>query len=268
MNKGKSKKSLVQRIKEKAKNAKERLKYILKRKSSRLKKTNIYPAMLKKGRKVNPAINKEIPMRENQKNTLKKKVLIGTSSKKGKKRVKASLRFKNTKSKNRPIVLAISGTPGTGKTTVARRIEKEFDILHLDVNSIIKEYSLSEGYDPVRRCEIIDINKLKKALILLILKAKRPIIIDSHMSHFLPKKYIDVCIITKCSPKTLNERLLKRSYHDAKIRENLDSEIFEVCMNEAVEEGHEIIEINTDSGIDFAALKDKLKILKYSKHLK
>jgi adenylate kinase len=165
---------------------------------------------------------------------------------------------------DRSLVVAISGTPGTGKTTIARRIEKEFGILHLDVNSIIKEYSLSEGYDPVKRCEIIDTNKLKKALIMLILKAKRPIIIDSHLSHFLPKEYIDLCIITKCSPKTLNKRLLKRGYHDAKIRENLDSEIFEVCMNEAIETGHNIYIIETEQTVDLSGLKERLKIFKHS----
>jgi adenylate kinase len=290
------KKSFVQKIKEKAKNARERLKSIIIRKSLTEERQNISlvkPKLggkkqiskkaVKKSFKLKKMIQKKVSSKKiMQKKSVRKKIMQKSVQKKSflkkqiiKNKIPAIPQLSILKQdaiivksapkkirRNRMVVIAISGTPGTGKTTVARQIEKEFGILHLDVNSIIKEYSLSEGYDPVRRCEIIDTNKLKKALIMLILKAKRPIIIDSHMSHYLPKEYVDLCIITKCSPKTLNQRLSKRGYHDAKIRENLDSEIFEVCMNEAVMAGHDIYVIETEQSTDLTGLNDRLKILK------
>ena len=57
------------------------------------------------------------------------------------------------------------------------------------------------------------------------------------MSHFLNPRYVDLCIILKANLKVIESRLKKRGYSKAKIRENLDSEIFDVCLNEALENG-------------------------------
>ena len=145
-------------------------------------------------------------------------------------------------------VICVSGTPGTGKTTLAKFLSKKKDYTLIDVNQIIKQNKLNNKYDKKRKCNIIDIKKLNKTLIKLIKqnkKDKKNIIIDSHLSHYLPKKYVDLCIITKTELKILEKRLKKRKYSKAKIRENLDSEIFDVCLNEAKEFKHNIRVIDT-----------------------
>jgi broad-specificity NMP kinase len=45
--------------------------------------------------------------------------------------------------------------------------------------------------------------------------------------------------------KKLKQRLKKRGYHKAKIEENLECEIFDVCLEEAKEAGHKVKIINT-----------------------
>ena len=80
------------------------------------------------------------------------------------------------------------------------------------------------------------------------------------MSHYLPKEYVDLCIVTKCNLKELNDRLYHRGYHPEKIRENLDAEIFDVCLFEALEHGHDIYVFYTDREIDLGKIKDKLRI--------
>ena len=57
------------------------------------------------------------------------------------------------------------------------------------------------------------------------------------MSHHLPKSLVDLCIVTVCNLKILQERLEKRRYGKKKIRENLDAEIFGVCVEEAKAQG-------------------------------
>ncbi len=143
------------------------------------------------------------------------------------------------------MVIIITGTPGTGKTTLAKKIAKEKCYTHIDVNKIIDREKLSEGYDKLRKSKIIDTKKLNKSLIKLI-KENKNIVIDSHLSHYLPKKYVDSCIVTKCSLKTLEKRLKKRKYSKSKIRENLDAEIFDTCKVEAEENGHKIKVVWTD----------------------
>ena len=141
--------------------------------------------------------------------------------------------------------IIVSGTPGTGKTELAKALSKKLKYKYLDVNKLIKENSLSDGYDKKKECEIVDTEKLSKFLIDFIKKSKQNLVVDSHLAHYLPKKYIDLCIITKCELKELKKRLEKRKYNKEKIRENLDSEIFEICLSEAIENGHTILIFDT-----------------------
>ena len=76
------------------------------------------------------------------------------------------------------------------------------------------------------------------------------LIIDSHLSHFLPKDLIDILIITRCELKELKKRLEKRKYSEQKVRENMDAEIFEICKTEAQELAPNIMETNTFENID------------------
>ena len=149
--------------------------------------------------------------------------------------------------------IIITGTPGTGKTSIAKKLCNKFNYKYIDVNNIIKKYKISKGYDKKCKTKIVDIQKLNKALISEIKKIKKNItkkvngvIIDSHLSHYLPYKYADLCIVTKCNLKALKIRLKKRGYSKNKIRENLDAEIFDICYMEALENGHNILVMNTD----------------------
>jgi len=141
------------------------------------------------------------------------------------------------------MITIVTGTPCTGKTTVAKRLAREKHAKYIDVNKVIKEKRLAGGYDRKRKCYIVDIKKLNFALIKIIKearKSKENLVIDSHLSHYLPKNYVNLCIITKCGLKELKKRLEKRNYSKAKVRENLDAEIFDVCLVEAKEFGHKI----------------------------
>ena len=131
--------------------------------------------------------------------------------------------------------IIVSGTPGTGKTTIAKKISKEKNWGYIDINDVIKKNKLKEGYDKKRKSITVDIKKLNKSLVSLIKNSKKTLVIDGHLSHYLPKEYVKTCFITKCDLKTLKKRLEKRKYSKEKIRENLDSEIFDVCLSEARE---------------------------------
>ena len=135
-------------------------------------------------------------------------------------------------------VIAITGTPGTGKSTLAQKISAETGFFVLDVTSFIKDNGLSEGFDEKRDCEIVDTNKLSSAI--LKETVGRDVIIDSHLSHYLPPLSVDLVIVTTCDIQTLKKRLASRGYSAKKIRENIDSEILGICKNEALEAGHDV----------------------------
>jgi adenylate kinase len=143
-------------------------------------------------------------------------------------------------------VIAVSGTPGTGKTTVAKALAKALKYSYVDVKKLIEDKKLGLGYDKKRQCLVVDPKKVNKALIEAV--GKKDSVVDSHLSHYLPPKYVELCIITTCKLGELEKRLKKRGYPKGKIRENLDAEIFEVCRCEAIDMGHELLVIDTTKG--------------------
>ena len=156
-------------------------------------------------------------------------------------------------------IIAVTGTPGTGKSTVAKELAKALKYKFVNVNQFIKEQNLSDGFDKERDCEIIDVKKLNKTLEKF-LKNKNAVV-DSHLSHNLPKKLVDVCVITKCELKELRKRLESRKYSEEKIRENLEAEIFNTCYQEAVQNGHKALVVDTTNGFKVKELMILIKLV-------
>ena len=139
-------------------------------------------------------------------------------------------------------VIIITGTPGAGKSTLAKKLAQELKFQRVDLDKHYKV--ISTGYNKKKQSYDIDIKKFTR---LIKEKAKtRNIIVDSHIAQLLPK-----CIALTCSDlKKLKRRLQNRNYSKKKIRENLDVEIFQVCLQEARERGHKIIIVDACKDIN------------------
>jgi len=141
--------------------------------------------------------------------------------------------------------IIVTGTPGTGKTAIARCIAQKLGYQYVDGARLIREQKLSCGYDQKRHCLIVDEARLRRALVSLITHASSPVVIDSHLSQCLSPEHASLCIVTKCHLTVLKRRLERRGYSAAKVRENLDAEIFDSCLTEAAEQGHSILVLDT-----------------------
>lgn len=62
-------------------------------------------------------------------------------------------------------VIVVTGTPGTGKTTIAKKISKQKGYLYVDVKKLIKNFKLNEKFDKNRKSWIVDVKKLDKILV-------------------------------------------------------------------------------------------------------
>jgi len=143
------------------------------------------------------------------------------------------------------VTIIVTGSVGTGKTTIAKKIAKDKNYIYVDVNALIKKNKLYESYDKILKSHIVNIKRLNKFLISLIKNSEKSLVIDSHLSHYLPSKYVDLCVVTKCDIKELKKRLEKRKYSKEKIRENLDAEILDVCLIESLKNKHKVKVIDT-----------------------
>ena len=158
------------------------------------------------------------------------------------------------------VLIIISGSPGTGKSTLARSLAKKQGFERLNLHNYYRQ--ISKGYDQKKQSHIIDYKKFEKLVREKKKQAAKGLIIDSHISHLLPKKKVDLCIVLTCSDlKTLEARLKKRKYSLKKIRENLDAEIFQVCLAEAEERKHKVLVFDTSKKINLRKITATTKRL-------
>ncbi len=129
--------------------------------------------------------------------------------------------------------IIISGVPGTGKTTISKKLSEKLNIKCYNLNKLAKNYKINIDEDETIN---FDLDKLlidfeKK------ISQKKDYIAESHFSHFIQPKYYDLLIILNRDLKELKEEYEKRGYKENKIKENLEAESFNICYFEALEEG-------------------------------
>jgi len=56
----------------------------------------------------------------------------------------------------------------------------------------------------------------------------------------------------------MQKRLKRRKYSKEKIRENLDAEIFDVCLNEAMERKHKMLVLDMTKGVGIGKVYNKI----------
>jgi adenylate kinase len=133
------------------------------------------------------------------------------------------------------MIIALTGTPGTGKSAVARLVDAGFSVI--DINALIKErYKL--GTDQERGSLIADLDGLAE----YVEKLKGDLILEGHVAHFLPA---DAVVILRAAPRVLRERLAERGWNKAKIDENVEAEALDVILIEALEMNDNVYEIDT-----------------------
>ena len=130
--------------------------------------------------------------------------------------------------------IALTGTPGTGKTTVAGLVPYRV----IDINSLVKG-GMNVGTDPDRGCLEADMDALNVHLSGL--DSDETLILEGHFSHH----FADWSIVLRLSPAAIRPRLEARGYKESKIIENLEAEALDVILVEAVEKCSRVDEIDT-----------------------
>jgi len=140
------------------------------------------------------------------------------------------------------MLIGLTGTPGTGKTSVSKFIERKrhWKVIHL--NEMIKEEHLYTEIDEERDAVIADMELVRQRLKEMINgKENELIILESHLAHYIA----DIVIVLRLYPAELKRRLEERGYSEEKIRENIEAEALDVILVEAFEWCKNVFEINT-----------------------
>ena len=139
--------------------------------------------------------------------------------------------------------LALTGTPGAGKTTIASLLaDVGYQVETME--EIAERFGCIDDVDSQDGARPIDIDDLN-AKIHSEWKNDpiKSIVVDGHLSHFLP---VDCVVILRCSPSVLRKRLTGRSYEEQKISGNVDWEILGSAWAE-IDDTVPAIEFDTSS---------------------
>ena len=161
------------------------------------------------------------------------------------------------------ITILISGTPGTGKTSVSEAIAKKINAKVINLSLFARKESLVSDYDKERDTWVINEEKLRNKTLKLIRNSKKEgievLIIESHFTDIIPEKPIDFVIILRCEPEILSQRLRMRGYSEKKIIENTQSEILGSSANFFIQKKFKppLFEIDT-SKLSINQLRDEI----------
>jgi len=150
-------------------------------------------------------------------------------------------------------LFALTGTPGTGKTSVSAELRSR-GYRVIDANEHIRSNGLLGDLDAARDTHEVDLDLLNDSL-QTYRDSDDLFILDSHLSHFMDCSGI---IVLRCDPEVLAKRLEARGYGRDKVLENVQSEVLDVILCESTDSDIPVFEADTSSG-DVATTADSVE---------
>ena len=165
-------------------------------------------------------------------------------------------------------IIVISGTPGVGKTTLARTLAKRLGLRYINVAELARVRGLLLRYDETRRAYVVDVEGVRK--VLRDMASKEEVIVDTHVVEAVPPEFVKVAIVLRLDPRVLAERLRERGYPSSKIKENVESEVLDLCLQDAV--AHlgidKVFELDVTGKQPHTVLEEALRIIRRGKGAK
>jgi adenylate kinase len=131
-----------------------------------------------------------------------------------------------------PHTVALTGTPGTGKTAIATLLS-ERGWHTLEVGDLARAKGAVAGRDEERQTDEVDVDVLAEVLEVELATLDAPrVLLVGHLSHLMPCRTV---VVLRTSPSVLQGRLEARGWPPAKVQENVEAEAVGVVLVESME---------------------------------
>lgn len=144
-----------------------------------------------------------------------------------KKRVKKT---KKTEKRSMPNIL-VTGTPGTGKSTLCKKLQDHCHLKWINVGEFAKSNGCLGEFDQQYDCHELDEDKLIDELEEIVSEGN--VVIEHHVTDIFPERWFDAVFVLRTDNTTLFDRLKTRDYSEKKLQDNVQCEIFQTILDEA-----------------------------------
>ncbi|AFZ70975.1 putative nucleoside kinase, CMP and AMP kinase [Caldisphaera lagunensis DSM 15908] len=144
----------------------------------------------------------------------------------------------------------ISGTPGTGKSTLAKLISEELNCNYIEVSDFAVKKNLVIPDETGRDTYVIKEDELKEEILkekgkgLTILVTHYPDVFLDDDRFYLNTLFL---ILLRTNPKILMDRLNKKGWDEKKVKENVLAEAFNTIAEDIYDYKDIVIEIDTSN---------------------
>lgn len=123
-----------------------------------------------------------------------------------------------------------------GKTTISRMVSGRLGCPLIEISELAREEGLITGYDEGRGTEVVDLEGVERRVAEIIEASEGPLVVEGHFAYdVVPREAVSHAFVLRRAPWVLQKELMARGYSDEKVRENVEAELIDVCLMEAVE---------------------------------
>ena len=130
----------------------------------------------------------------------------------------------------------MTGVPGVGKTTVAGMLADRLGGARIDLSVLAEEEGLITGWDEERETAIADLDGMRRRLTQIRSSSDGALIVEGHFaSDVVPPEAASFIFVLRRAPWRLKGELEARGYGPEKVRENVEAELLDICLADAVD---------------------------------
>lgn len=147
------------------------------------------------------------------------------------------------------MIIAITGTPGVGKTTLAKLLSAELGVEYVDFESLLIEKQLYTEYDEESQSYVINIEAARNYFKNYEFTDS---ILDGHNVILIyPCEKITKIILLRCSPYILYIRLIEKGFPERKVLENVQAEILDLIASDVYSkcDSKKVLQVDVSKGV-------------------